>query len=210
MESAWMHCAFSLDTITLISDYKYVMAITEGDFKWQELGDRINRRRVARKISQQTLASSAGLTQNAIYRLEAGETNPQLSTLQRIAPALECSVRELLCGMSENAPRLGGRLNRVRLVVESGDEAAIRILDHGIEAAEVLLERSSPKHPASSPERKMILKGDRRQSAAHEFLWNNPISKPKSEADDMPSMTVDRIKLGGKTVRRLVTKRQTE
>ena len=146
------------------------MAIQENDFTWSELGDRIKRRRTARKISQQALASAADLTQNAIFRLEAGETNPQLSTLQRIAPALGCNVRELLCGVPENSPRLAGRLERVRLVVDSGDTVALRILDHGIEAAEALLERTSPKQVAASPERKIAMKGHRQQSAAFELL----------------------------------------
>jgi DNA-binding XRE family transcriptional regulator len=67
------------------------------DFDWRGLGDRIRRWRLARGMNQQQLADVCGMTQSGLYRVETGQTNPQLATLQRIAWALHCSVRELFC-----------------------------------------------------------------------------------------------------------------
>lgn len=49
------------------------------------------------------LASAAGVTQNAIFHIETGDVNPQLSSLQGIAKDLRCTVRELLCGKPDAA-----------------------------------------------------------------------------------------------------------
>lgn len=173
------------------------------DFSWQEVGERIRNRRVARRMTQQALAQSADITQNAIFRIESGETNPQLTTLQQIAAGLGCSVRELLCGIPESSPHLADRLSRVRAVVESDDQIAISVLDHGIEAAEELLARSSGRRRMPPPPRKMILKGEGRRSLAPDLLFNYEIASRKSEADDMPPTTnPEWIKLGGRTSRR--------
>jgi transcriptional regulator with XRE-family HTH domain len=79
-----------------------------------------------------------------VFRLEAGETNPQLATLRQVAAALKCSVRDLVAGSSESSSILAERVRQVRRVVEAGDETALRILDSGLEAAEALLDRDSP------------------------------------------------------------------
>lgn len=121
----------------------------ETDFSWSEVGGRIRQRRMARGLSQQALATAAGLTQNAIFRIEAGESNPQMTSLQRVARGLGCSVRELICGMPAT-PELNGRMKSVRAIIESGDGDAIGMLDHGIEAAEVLLKRGASRRQPGS------------------------------------------------------------
>ncbi|MGC2607274.1 MAG: helix-turn-helix transcriptional regulator [Silvibacterium sp.] len=174
----------------------------ERDFTWRELGERIRQRRSAANMSQQALADVAGLTQNAIFRLEAGETNPQLTTLQSIAHALGCSVRELLCGLPDIEPRMVGRLGRVRRLVESGDEAALRILDHGIEAAEALLERSGrDRKSAPVPERKLILKGERHGGPTDRLILKHKLVRARSEADDIPPTAAELIEIGAKSFR---------
>jgi transcriptional regulator with XRE-family HTH domain len=186
-----------------------VIAI-ESDFTWRELGERIHQRRVTRGLSQQVLARAAGLTQNAIFRLEAGETNPQMTSLQQIASALGCTVRELLCGVPGTASQLSGRQNRMRAVIESGDQDAIRILDHGIEAAEVLLLRSERRRSVPSPLRKLVPKGEGRRSLAADLALNQPLVRARSEADDMPLMADPAwIKIGGRISRRSKGKSET-
>jgi len=113
------------------------------DFEWAEVGQRIRARRLAQEKTQQQLATAAGLTQNAIFRLEAGNTNPQLSTLKVVAQALGTNARELVCGVEDADPRLGDRLVLVRRILESGDDAAIRAMDYGLENAQTVLERTS-------------------------------------------------------------------
>jgi transcriptional regulator with XRE-family HTH domain len=177
------------------------MAIKTTDFTWKELGVRIRQRRIAHNLPQQALADAAGLTQNAIYRLEAGETNPQLTTLQTIAPALGCTVRELLCGLSDGDPRMAKRFARVRRVIESGDEAALRILDHGIEAAETLINRAA-RTAMFTGERKLIMKGDRRLDLTDGLILNQKPVRARSEVDDILRSTPEYIKVGGKVSRR--------
>jgi transcriptional regulator with XRE-family HTH domain len=117
------------------------MAIS-ADFDWAEMGQRIYARRLALKKTQQQLATEAGLTQNAIFRLEMGNTNPQISTIWAVAKALGMSSRELVRGVTDDDPRLGERMAAVRKILESGDDAAIRAMDNGLEGALTLLDRT--------------------------------------------------------------------
>jgi len=112
------------------------------DFDWTELGARIRQWRLARGMNQRQLAEACGLTQSGLFRIETGQTNPQLTTLQQIASVLECSVRELLCGRCDSDPCFAAVVQRVKRIVESEDEAARQILESGLNAAELLLERS--------------------------------------------------------------------
>jgi len=153
------------------------------DFTWAEVGKRIRDQRLRSGLSQQALAAAAGITQNGVFRLEAGETNPQLMTLQQVAGALRCSVRDLVAGGSQTSPILADRFRRVRRVVEAGDEAALKAMDSGLETAEVLLERSGGRRPSPPLERKIVLKGEGRRSPADELLWMKGPHKRRSEAD---------------------------
>ena len=47
-------------------------------------------------MSQRGLAKTAGITQAALFRLETGETDPRLSTLRRLAKALDVNVADLI------------------------------------------------------------------------------------------------------------------
>ncbi len=157
------------------------MAINQ-DFDWFEVGERVRERRLTRALSQQSVAEAAGLTQNAVFRIEAGETNQQVSTLKSVAAALGCTVRELVCGTSGNEPRLTGRFERVCRVVESGDDVAIRVMDSGIENAEALLERSGGRRGLQP----LRMKGEGRQSEIDKLFWKQPLVRRRSEADDYP------------------------
>ncbi len=112
------------------------------DFDWKELGERIRRWRLARGMTQEQLAEAAGLTQSGLMRVESGQTNPQLASLQGIASALRCSVRELFCGKSESDSQLTDTVQRVKSVIESEDAAAIQALENALTTAELLLERN--------------------------------------------------------------------
>ena len=153
------------------------------DFTWAELGARIRDRRLRLGLSQQALAAAAGITQNGVFRLEAGETNPQLATLQQVAGALRCSVRDLVAGGSQTSPILADRFRRVRRVVEAGDEAALKAMDSGLETAEALLERSGGRRPSPPLERKVVVKGEGRRSPADELLWMKGPHARRSMAD---------------------------
>lgn len=57
-----------------------------------KLGAQIRAAREARGWSQTELATRAGLRQHAVSRLEAGDVVPTLTTLERIADALEAEL----------------------------------------------------------------------------------------------------------------------
>jgi transcriptional regulator with XRE-family HTH domain len=62
-----------------------------------EIGSRVRERRRALRLSQENLASQAGLTWSAIQRLEAGQVkDPHYSTLSAIAGVLGTTVAELV------------------------------------------------------------------------------------------------------------------
>ena len=62
----------------------------------KQMGARIRRLRKARGMSQQDLADKARLTRVFITRLEAGQQDPSLSTINAIAQALDVSAAELM------------------------------------------------------------------------------------------------------------------
>ena len=57
---------------------------------------KLKRLRTERQLTQEGLAKKAGLTQVHIARLEAGNHDPTLGTLQRLARALKVKVGELV------------------------------------------------------------------------------------------------------------------
>ncbi|WP_067847334.1 helix-turn-helix domain-containing protein [Nocardia lijiangensis] len=57
-----------------------------------ELGRQIRAAREARGWSQTELATRAGMRQHAVSRLEAGDVVPTITTLERIAAALETEL----------------------------------------------------------------------------------------------------------------------
>jgi transcriptional regulator with XRE-family HTH domain len=59
------------------------------------LAQQIFFRRESRRWSQEELARASGLTQSQVATLEAGQANPTLRTLAKLATAFSCTVREL-------------------------------------------------------------------------------------------------------------------
>lgn len=60
------------------------------------LANRLKRLRAERGLTQAVLAKRAGVTLSYIGRLEIGRHDPQLSTLYRLAKALNVSVGQLV------------------------------------------------------------------------------------------------------------------
>ncbi len=52
--------------------------------------------REAKGYSLRTLADKVGMSYVALFRLESGETDPRLSTLRKLAKALNVTVAELI------------------------------------------------------------------------------------------------------------------
>lgn len=117
------------------------MSSDGGDFSWIEVGARIRDMRDARGISQSQLARDAALSPPGLFAIEGGTTNPQISSLQRIAKVLGCTVRELING-PDSKPRSGVEkfFEQARYVLESGNNAAIYNLLGGLETAKLILQ----------------------------------------------------------------------
>ena len=64
--------------------------------------------REAQGMTQRALASRAGITQAALFRLESGATDPRLSTLRKLAKALNVTVADLI-GEGKPARKRAGR-----------------------------------------------------------------------------------------------------
>lgn len=59
------------------------------------LGEQIRQWRLARKITQADLEQRAGLSHNAVSRIECGNVSPRIDTLERVAHALDVSIEQL-------------------------------------------------------------------------------------------------------------------
>jgi len=71
-----------------------------------KIGMRLKRLRAMRKMSRYELAKRAGISRVHVKRLEEGEQDPTLGTLQRLAKALEVTVDTLLTDPFEKLRRL--------------------------------------------------------------------------------------------------------
>jgi len=62
----------------------------------QKIGTRIRDLRESKGISQQNLAAICNFEKGNLSRIEAGRTNPTISTLYKISQALEIPLAELV------------------------------------------------------------------------------------------------------------------
>jgi transcriptional regulator with XRE-family HTH domain len=62
----------------------------------RQMGRRLRKLRIAKKLSQATLAKRADLSREYVNKIEAGRYDPPLSTINALAKALGVPVTELL------------------------------------------------------------------------------------------------------------------
>ena len=72
----------------------------------------LRRRRLARKMTQEQLGHAAGLHMTEISRLESGQRDPHLSTLVRLAGALDVRVGDLVRGLGPEPRASTGQKRR--------------------------------------------------------------------------------------------------
>lgn len=60
-----------------------------------KVGERIKEIRNEKNISQQDLAAKCNFEKSNLSRLEAGRTDPKLSTLEKVAKGLDVTLSEL-------------------------------------------------------------------------------------------------------------------
>ena len=62
------------------------------------IGERLRQLREERALRQEDLAELAGVGKNTISRIERNRTEPHMSTVRKLADALEVDPRELVRG----------------------------------------------------------------------------------------------------------------
>jgi transcriptional regulator with XRE-family HTH domain len=60
------------------------------------IGDRLKTLRIRRALTQQELAEKAGMSSTALNRIELNKAEPHMSTLRKLAKALDIDPTELL------------------------------------------------------------------------------------------------------------------
>jgi transcriptional regulator with XRE-family HTH domain len=61
-----------------------------------KIGDNLKRQRIRKALTQEELARQAGLTTASVARIERNETEPRMSTLRKLAKALDIDPAELV------------------------------------------------------------------------------------------------------------------
>lgn len=61
----------------------------------EKINQKIKFERIKKGFSQERLANEAGLSRNAIWKIESGRANPTIDSLEKIAKALEIDFTEL-------------------------------------------------------------------------------------------------------------------
>ncbi len=67
------------------------------------IGDRLKALRIEQALTQEELATKAGVAANTVARLERNETEPHMSTARKLAQALGIHPRELMKMGDDNA-----------------------------------------------------------------------------------------------------------
>jgi transcriptional regulator with XRE-family HTH domain len=60
------------------------------------VGDKLKDLRIERALTQQELADASGIGKNTVNRIERNETEPHLSTLRKLASALDVKPTDLV------------------------------------------------------------------------------------------------------------------
>ena len=71
----------------------------------KRIGHRIKKLRLSKKMTLESLAKSTGFTTGYLSRIENSENAPPISTLSKIAQALEVDISFLLYEDKTNNPR---------------------------------------------------------------------------------------------------------
>jgi transcriptional regulator with XRE-family HTH domain len=62
----------------------------------EQFGNSVRETRLKKGLTQEKLAYKADLSANYLGRIERGQVNPTLETIEQIANALGCSISELV------------------------------------------------------------------------------------------------------------------
>lgn len=96
------------------------------------LGERIKELRKSRKLSQDKLSEQIGIDPKHLSRIEVGSSYPSLSTLEKIAIALNVEIKEFFA-----FEHLSGRkesINNAVKLLKDADEERVKLISKVIRA----------------------------------------------------------------------------
>lgn len=109
------------------------------------LRQRVRKIRLQRGLTQAQLAERAGLSVDAVNRIESGRRNPNLNTIERLADALGIGAADLLASGTIPRQKLQRSVQRIVNLVELKDNGTIAVVEAVVKALlENLRERSEP------------------------------------------------------------------
>ena len=134
-----------------------------------KLGKTINRLRRAYKYSLGDLSEQSGVAKSIISQIEKNETNPTLSTVYKLARALNAPIEDIL--RSDDAPALIEKLGPSGTPLLVSDDGLVKLRIVGwiktIELVQWYYYESDPggvlesePHPAGSVENLTVLEGE--------------------------------------------------
>jgi transcriptional regulator with XRE-family HTH domain len=88
----------------------------------QTIGEQIRRLRQRSGLTLTALARDAGLTKSALSKIETGQISSPVSTLLRIAAALEVTISEFFVEAETNPPFALTRKGQGRLIARDGSQ----------------------------------------------------------------------------------------
>lgn len=109
------------------------------DLNYRDIGTRIKRIRISKKMTQDKLAELVNLSTPHMSHVETGSTKVSLPTLVRIANVLECSMDELLCDSLTRAR--DQFINEISRETNDCSEEEIRIIADTVKALKTSLRR---------------------------------------------------------------------
>jgi len=82
-------------TSDYVTNFKFVIGIRNEDLL-NRFGERLRSIRNEKGVSQEKLANLSGITISQVSRIERGEVNTTISTLDVLAKSLDVTISELL------------------------------------------------------------------------------------------------------------------
>ena len=110
-------------------------------------GDMIRKYRTEKGLTQKKLGELCGIADSAIRRYEAGNANPKIETLQKIADALDIPVNRLRAGKIITGDELKEKLSEYGLTHLVPDTEEERIVLENCKKLNLIFEKLHLKEP---------------------------------------------------------------
>jgi transcriptional regulator with XRE-family HTH domain len=113
-----------------------------------ELGERVRKRRIELRWSQEKLAEMAGVSLNTVSRVEGGQSDMSIEVFRKLANSLGVSASELLgeIGSFQGDWQMQRLLHQIDNLGQGEKEVVLRTLNTLIEAIGICHEKKYTRH----------------------------------------------------------------